>query len=128
MLILVVPFAFVQQINNKVFRHFMFRSFLFCGSHTNNFILPHPAHTQASSCPHPHSPIKSCPAPHPVALDPADPAGPAVLPRECRSLIQTSLNFYLTSHICLEKSRLPKLDSFLDKFRVSIIGLLLLFI
>ncbi|ROL46149.1 Butyrophilin subfamily 1 member A1 [Anabarilius grahami] len=37
------------------------------------------------SCrPHPHSPIKYCPAPHSVVLGPA---GSAVLPRECRSLL-----------------------------------------
>ncbi len=65
-------------------------TFMFCpaparkSSHKSNLYRFFFSHTQVSSRPHPHSPIKSCPAPHPVAL------GPAVLPQECRSLPHTA--------------------------------------
>ncbi len=72
----------MQQINNNLYGldHFYFAGL------PQIILFSRIPHTQVSSRPHSHSPIKSCPAPHPVAL------GPAVLPRECSSLVETILH------------------------------------
>ncbi len=77
MLILVVHFAFVQQINNNLYvldilclDHFYFAGVL------RIILFSRVPHTLVSSCP------------HPVALGPAD---PVVLLRECRSPLCPSL-------------------------------------
>ncbi len=89
MLILVVPFAFVQQINNNLYvlDILCLDHFYFAGV-PRIIVFSRVPHTLVSSRPHPHSLIKSCPTPHPVVLGPAD---PVVFLRECRSPLCPSL-------------------------------------